>query len=77
MTAKRTPHASGRTRPDSERRAEGKHRVAVWLDPEDMRLLEELEAQDPGAGSRVRAIRMAIRMAAKAIAVVRNAVDSH
>lgn len=60
--AKRSSGASGRTRPDSARRAEGQVRVAVWLDPDDARLLAELEAVDPGEGARARIVRRAIRV---------------
>ena len=54
--------ASGATRPDSERRAEGRERVAVWLDASDARLLRELEAGDPGEGARSRIVRRALRV---------------
>jgi hypothetical protein len=59
---KRTSGASGRTRPDAERRAEGQVRVAVWLGADDARLLAELEAGDPGEGARARIVRRALRV---------------
>jgi len=40
----------------------GDVKVAVWLEPDDARLLAELEAGDPGEGARTRIVRRALRV---------------